>query len=73
MLFTFTVRSRHAYRSKDRLVRKTSLDRADDLGLLGLVALVPRHPRFHNREWTNGLLESQRHEPLAGQDGPRAL
>ena len=46
----------------------TALPRADDLRLLGLVALGPRHPRFHNREWTNGLLESQRHEPLAGQD-----
>ena len=58
MLFTFTVGSRHAHCSKDRRIRKASLDRADDLGLLGLVALGPRHPRFHNWEWTNGLLGS---------------
>ena len=28
------------------------------LGLFGLVAVGPRHPRFHDWEWTNGLLES---------------
>src|SRR6516165_1272202 len=52
---------------------KASLDRTDDLGLLGLVAPGPRHPRFYDWEWTNGLLESPRHEPLAGQNGPHAF
>src|SRR6516165_11675425 len=77
MLFTFTVRSRHAYRSKDRRIRKASLARFDDLGILGLVALGPPHPRFHYWEWTNGLLASPRHESLARslarQNGPHAL
>ena len=38
------------------------------LGLLRVVAVGPRRSRFHNREWTNGLLELLRHEPVAGQE-----
>ena len=70
----------HAYRSKARRTRKTSLDRADDPRLHGLVAARPRDPRLHHRERTNGLLAyhngmdrwQRQNGPHAGEDGPHA-
>src|SRR5277367_2444608 len=70
MLFTFTREVAHANDSKDRRVRKTGLDRSHDSRLLVLVAAGAGYPRLHDRERTNGLLESSR--PLAEQDGAHA-
>src|SRR5271154_3071684 len=72
MLFTFTREVSHAYRSKARRTWKARLDRTPHSWLCRVVAVGASHPRLFDREWTNGLLESSRHEPLAGQNGPHA-
>src|ERR1700682_689996 len=77
MLFTFTREVYHAPRAHvPRLLAVVAARARLSCTFLRrpLDVVAARLPRtgLHHREWTNGLLEPPRHEPLGKQDAPHA-